>query len=164
MIPFTYSRAADSAAAIRDAAQAGARYLGGGTNLVDLMREGIERPSALVDVTGLDRDITELADGVGAMTASIGEQSHFAVGAADHDDRIAADPGEAIIAGLGNLAGVADEDPSAMKHAFHLVGENLLVGVNAGMNAVFPHEGVVIEVGRHVREDRPLRLQALDPG
>jgi xanthine dehydrogenase YagS FAD-binding subunit len=63
MIPFTYSRAADSAAAIRDAAQAGARYLGGGTNLVDLMREGIERPSALVDVTGLDRDITELADG-----------------------------------------------------------------------------------------------------
>ena len=61
MTPFTYSRAADSAAAIRDAAQAGAKYLGGGTNLVDLMREGVERPSALVDVTALDRGITEHA-------------------------------------------------------------------------------------------------------
>jgi xanthine dehydrogenase YagS FAD-binding subunit len=63
MIPFTYSRAANPAAAIREAAQAGACYLGGGTNLVDLMREGIERPRALVDVSGLDRGITELADG-----------------------------------------------------------------------------------------------------
>ena len=51
MTPFTYSRATNSAAAIQDAAQAGAKYLGGGTNLVDLMREGVERPSSLVDVT-----------------------------------------------------------------------------------------------------------------
>ncbi len=73
MTPFTYSRATDSAAAIRDAAQAGAKYLGGGTNLVDLMREGVERPSALVDVTGLDRGISELADGglrIGAATSN----------------------------------------------------------------------------------------------
>ncbi|MPZ34941.1 MAG: xanthine dehydrogenase family protein subunit M [Rhodospirillales bacterium] len=73
MTPFTYSRASDSAAAVREAAQAGARYLGGGTNLVDLMREGVERPSALVDVTGLDRGITERADGglrIGAATTN----------------------------------------------------------------------------------------------
>jgi xanthine dehydrogenase YagS FAD-binding subunit len=73
MTPFTYSRATDSAAAIREAAQAGARYLGGGTNLVDLMREGVERPSALVDVTGLDRGISEGADGglrIGAATTN----------------------------------------------------------------------------------------------
>ena len=73
MTPFTYSRATDSAAAIRDAAQAGAKYLGGGTNLVDLMREGIERPSALVDVTGLDHGISERADGglhIGAATSN----------------------------------------------------------------------------------------------
>jgi xanthine dehydrogenase YagS FAD-binding subunit len=73
MTPFTYSRATDSAAAIRDAAQAGAKYLGGGTNLVDLMREGVERPSVLVDVTGLDRGITERADGglrIGAATSN----------------------------------------------------------------------------------------------
>ena len=73
MTPFTYSRATDSAAAIREAAQAGAKYLGGGTNLVDLMREGVERPSALVDVTGLDRGITERDDGglrIGAATSN----------------------------------------------------------------------------------------------
>jgi xanthine dehydrogenase YagS FAD-binding subunit len=73
MTPFTYSRATDSAAAIRGAAQIGAKYLGGGTNLVDLMREGVERPSALVDVTGLDRGISERADGglrIGAATSN----------------------------------------------------------------------------------------------
>ena len=73
MTPFTYSRATDSSAAIREAAQSGAKYLGGGTNLVDLMREGVERPSALVDVTGLDRGITERADGslrIGAATSN----------------------------------------------------------------------------------------------
>ena len=63
MNPFTYSRAADSAAAVRAAAQTGARFLGGGTNLVDLMHEGIERPSSLVDVSGLDRAITDSEHG-----------------------------------------------------------------------------------------------------
>ncbi len=73
MTPFTYSRPTASAAAIRANAQPGAKYLGGGTNLVDLMREGIERPSSLVDITGLDRSITELPDGslkVGAATSN----------------------------------------------------------------------------------------------
>ncbi len=73
MTPFTYSRAGDPAAAIRDVAQAGAKYLGGGTNLVDLMREGIERPSSLVDVTGLERGISERAGGglrIGAATSN----------------------------------------------------------------------------------------------
>jgi xanthine dehydrogenase YagS FAD-binding subunit len=73
MTPFTYSRATDSGAAIRDAAQAGAKYLGGGTNLVDLMREGVERPSSLVDVTALDRTITDSENGglrIGAATSN----------------------------------------------------------------------------------------------
>jgi xanthine dehydrogenase YagS FAD-binding subunit len=63
MTPFTYSRPGDAAAAIRETARPGALYLGGGTNLVDLMREGVERPSALIDVSGLDRGISERADG-----------------------------------------------------------------------------------------------------
>ncbi|MGD9880833.1 MAG: xanthine dehydrogenase family protein subunit M [Reyranella sp.] len=73
MIPFTYSRAADTAGAIQHAARAGARYLGGGTNLVDLMREGVERPSSLVDVTALDHGITDSGDGglrIGAATTN----------------------------------------------------------------------------------------------
>jgi xanthine dehydrogenase YagS FAD-binding subunit len=63
MTPFTYTRAADLAEALRHGAPAEARYLGGGTNLVDLMRETIERPAALVDVTGLSGEIEELPGG-----------------------------------------------------------------------------------------------------
>jgi xanthine dehydrogenase YagS FAD-binding subunit len=44
-------------------ARAGAKYLGGGTNLVDLMRETIEHPEVLVDVSGLSRGIEETQDG-----------------------------------------------------------------------------------------------------
>lgn len=62
MTPFSYARAADAADAVSRAA-AGARYLGGGTNLVDLMRETIEAPAALVDVTGLSREIVETEGG-----------------------------------------------------------------------------------------------------
>ncbi|WP_312794306.1 xanthine dehydrogenase family protein subunit M, partial [Tianweitania sp.] len=63
MIPFTYARAANTADAVVHGSTAGTKYIGGGTNLVDLMREGIEHPQALVDVSGLSRDITETADG-----------------------------------------------------------------------------------------------------
>ena len=49
MNPFTYARATDAADAIRLGGNAQAKYLGGGTNLVDLMRETIERPAVLVD-------------------------------------------------------------------------------------------------------------------
>ncbi len=63
MTPFSYSRANNAADAIRLGAGAGAKFLGGGTNLVELMRETIERPSALVDVTGLDDGIVDTAEG-----------------------------------------------------------------------------------------------------
>jgi xanthine dehydrogenase YagS FAD-binding subunit len=63
MIPFSYAQASDVSDAVSRGASAGAKYLGGGTNLVDLMRETIERPTALVDVTGLSREIEETAEG-----------------------------------------------------------------------------------------------------
>jgi hypothetical protein len=41
-----------------------AKFVAGGTNLVDLMREGIERPETVIDITRLPLDgIEELADG-----------------------------------------------------------------------------------------------------
>jgi xanthine dehydrogenase YagS FAD-binding subunit len=63
MTPFQYERASDVSAALAAGARAGAQYLGGGTNLVDLMRETIEHPDVLVDVTGLSRDIEETKGG-----------------------------------------------------------------------------------------------------
>ncbi|PWC78365.1 xanthine dehydrogenase family protein subunit M [Azospirillum sp. TSH64] len=64
MNPFSYERAADAAAAIGLAkGNTAARYLGGGTNLVDLMRETVERPEMLVDVTGLSHKIEPRSDG-----------------------------------------------------------------------------------------------------
>lgn len=65
MNPFTYARANSVEEAVRLAAEAGghAKYLGGGTNLVDLMRETIERPATLIDVTGLSQVVEVQGDG-----------------------------------------------------------------------------------------------------
>ncbi|SDG26206.1 xanthine dehydrogenase YagS FAD-binding subunit [Lentzea fradiae] len=63
MKPFVYKKAGTVAEAVRAGAAPGAKYLGGGTNLVDLMRETIEQPATLVDVTGLSSDIRRLRDG-----------------------------------------------------------------------------------------------------
>ena len=63
MTPFSYSRAADTADAIRLRAAKDSMFLGGGTNLVDLMRESIERPTSLIDVSGLSENIAEQPDG-----------------------------------------------------------------------------------------------------
>ena len=66
MTPFTYARATDAAEALRLGAGEATAYLGGGTNLVDLMRETVATPGALVDVTGLS-DAIEDTDGGGLM-------------------------------------------------------------------------------------------------
>lgn len=64
MKPFEYSRAHDSAEAVRlVAGRPEVRFLGGGTNLVDLMRESIETPVSLIDVTGLSQRILARDDG-----------------------------------------------------------------------------------------------------
>jgi xanthine dehydrogenase YagS FAD-binding subunit len=80
--PFTYTKATDPADALRRGTAEGARYLGGGTNLVDLMRETIEKPAALVDVTGLSGDIIETPDGgllIGAATRNTAVAEHPSV-------------------------------------------------------------------------------------
>lgn len=82
MTPFTYASVADASDAVRRGSVAGAKYLGGGTNLVDLMRETVERPNALVDVTGLSRAIEERDDGgllIGAAARNTALAEHRAV-------------------------------------------------------------------------------------
>jgi xanthine dehydrogenase YagS FAD-binding subunit len=106
MRPFAYERAADPAGALA-AMGPETRYLGGGTNLVDLMRLGVERPARLVDVARLPGAIEGMPD------------SGLRIGASVPNSDVAADPlvrerwpvlSQALLAGasgqLRNLATV----------------------------------------------------------
>ncbi len=64
MKQFRYERAGDVASACASAAQPSARFIAGGTNLVDLMKLEIETPAHLVDISRLPLDrIEETAEG-----------------------------------------------------------------------------------------------------
>jgi xanthine dehydrogenase YagS FAD-binding subunit len=72
MINFQYARATDVADAVRQiAGEPAAKFIAGGTNLIDLMKENVERPSRLIDISRLPlRQIEETADGglrIGAL-------------------------------------------------------------------------------------------------
>ena len=69
---FTYNRAETAQTAIGLIGQhANSKFLGGGTNLVDLMRENIEQPGALVDVAYLSGEIEETANGAIRIGAAV---------------------------------------------------------------------------------------------
>jgi len=80
MIPFSYSLAASEQDAVAQISSGTARYIAGGTNLVDLMRQDIERVDALVDVSRLAATVEETSDG------------GLIVGAAVRNTALAADP------------------------------------------------------------------------
>ncbi|HEY1512771.1 MAG TPA: xanthine dehydrogenase family protein subunit M [Gaiellaceae bacterium] len=64
MKEFAYARASSVDEAVAAAAAPGAKFLGGGTNLVDLMRLEVETPKLLVDVTHLPfHSVDETAEG-----------------------------------------------------------------------------------------------------
>src|SRR4051812_16465225 len=72
MIDFQYARASDIADAVRQiAADPPAKFVAGGTNLIDLMKEDVERPSRLIDITRLPlKSVEETAEGgvrIGAL-------------------------------------------------------------------------------------------------
>ncbi|MFF7892754.1 FAD binding domain-containing protein [Streptomyces sp. NPDC007907] len=73
MKEFAYVRAGSvEEATSAFASHAGSRYLGGGTNLVDLMKLGVETPATLIDVTRLPLDtIDELPDGALRVGATV---------------------------------------------------------------------------------------------
>jgi xanthine dehydrogenase YagS FAD-binding subunit len=78
--PFAYERADDAAGAVALLERAGgrARYLGGGTNLVDLMKLGVETPEVLVDVTRLPLDRIEGLEGGGLRIGAAVRNSDLA--------------------------------------------------------------------------------------
>jgi xanthine dehydrogenase YagS FAD-binding subunit len=72
---FTYTRVDDVAGAVREVgAGEGARFIAGGTNLLDLMKGNVERPRRLLDISRLPlRDIERTADGglrLGALASN----------------------------------------------------------------------------------------------
>src|SRR6516164_356029 len=72
MINFQYSRATDLAEAVRlIAADPTAKFIAGGTNLIDLMKEEVEHPTRLIDISRLPlKNIEETAEGglrIGAL-------------------------------------------------------------------------------------------------
>lgn len=72
MKPFAYARAGDAPTALGLIAQPHTKFLAGGTNLVDLMRENIEQPDTVVDITGLPfAQIEELPDGGLSIGATV---------------------------------------------------------------------------------------------
>jgi xanthine dehydrogenase YagS FAD-binding subunit len=54
MNPFNYQRVTAPDEAVHAVSSRGAKFLGGGTNLVDLMKYDVEHPTTLIDITHLD--------------------------------------------------------------------------------------------------------------
>jgi len=79
--PFGYEAATDTTSALAAIARPEAKFLGGGTNLVDLLRLGVETPATLVDVTRLPLDGIDPTPGGGLR-----------IGAGVRNSVLAADP------------------------------------------------------------------------
>ena len=72
MIPFKYARAGTVAEAISQmAANPGAKFIAGGTNLVDLMRSDVAKPAQLIDISRLPLDKVEETAGGGLRIGAL---------------------------------------------------------------------------------------------
>jgi xanthine dehydrogenase YagS FAD-binding subunit len=82
MRPFTYERATDAASAVKSAAETpNAKFIAGGTNLLDLMKLEIEHPAHLIDVGRLPlAGIEETPEG-GLRIGALATNSHVAADA-----------------------------------------------------------------------------------
>src|SRR5258706_11262377 len=70
MHPFDFHRATDSTNAVTSGSRDGAKFIAGGTNLIDLMKAGVETPAHLVDVNPLPLATVEAVPGgirIGAL-------------------------------------------------------------------------------------------------
>lgn len=79
MFPFSFTKARNTRDALA-AGQRGGRYIAGGTTLVDLMRETVERPEAIVDITALPlREVAVTKQGglrIGALVTMTEAAAH----------------------------------------------------------------------------------------
>jgi xanthine dehydrogenase YagS FAD-binding subunit len=98
MRPFTYERASTPAEAAAAASRTdGARFIAGGTNLLDLMKLQIETPAHLIDVNGLALDKIEGTQEGGLRIGALVRNTDMAA-----DERVRRDYGllsRAVVAG-----------------------------------------------------------------
>jgi len=79
MNPFHYTRASDVADAIRQiAADPAAKFIAGGTNLIDLMKYDVEHPARLVDISHLPLRSVEETSGGGLRIGALVPNSDLA--------------------------------------------------------------------------------------
>ncbi|OAI92324.1 FAD binding domain-containing protein [Pseudomonas putida] len=82
MMPFAYSKPDSIEQAVQQAGP-DARFIAGGTNLLDLMKENVERPARVIDITGLPlREVRTTGDGglqIGALVSNAELAWHPAV-------------------------------------------------------------------------------------
>ena len=107
MRPFSYERAATPAAAASAAARnPGARFIAGGTNLLDLMKLEIEKPTHLIDVNALALDKVEVTPDGGLQIGALVRNTDLAA-----HERVRRDYGvlsRALVAGaFGQLRNMA---------------------------------------------------------
>ena len=89
MKPFTYERAKSPAEAAAAAARIkGAKFIAGGTNLLDLMKLQIETPTHLIDVNGLALDKIETTPEGGLRIGALVRNTDLAA-----DERVRRDYG-----------------------------------------------------------------------
>jgi xanthine dehydrogenase YagS FAD-binding subunit len=80
MNPFGYSRVTDAQQAVSGiAAKPQTKFVGGGTNLIDLMKMGVEMPAQLIDITRLPlAQVEELPGGKGVRIGALARNSDVA--------------------------------------------------------------------------------------
>lgn len=78
MNPFTFSQAHDLDGVLAALNGSDARPIAGGTNLLDLMKEGVMRPSQLVDINGLDLDRIDSDDDGGLLLGALARNADTA--------------------------------------------------------------------------------------
>ncbi|WP_020112813.1 FAD binding domain-containing protein [Rhodococcus sp. 114MFTsu3.1] len=142
MFPFQYDTAADEAAAL-DASDGGARYLAGGTTLVDLMRQTVERPNRVIDINALPYRDIEL------------DSSRLRIGALARMSEVSAN--EQVQEQFPMLTQALDLSASAQLRNMASIGGNLLQrprclyfrDVNANCNRRVPGSGCAAIDGRN---------------
>src|SRR4029077_15760548 len=79
MIDFQYARANDVGDAVRQiAADPTAKFIAGGTNLIDLMKVGVERPTRLIDISRLPLTAVEETSDGGLRIGALGPNQDLA--------------------------------------------------------------------------------------